>query len=312
MKFRTAINIEKHRCNLSHSDKVLALGSCFVENIGVKLTHLKFNLNVNPFGIIFNPYSIAKILNNGLEKPIKLDRENDVLAQNGIYKSYDFHSSFNAESYNDFIENTETEFKQLKSQLLKDDYLFLTFGTAWVYRLVDNNRVVANCHKVPQNNFTKSLLDLTEITDIYVAILKRIIEKNSSIKIVLTVSPVRHLKDGVVENNQSKSILLLLCKALADDFKQNVIYFPSYEIQMDDLRDYRFYKSDLIHPNDMAIDYIFEQFSKSFFTTKTVALNKRIDKLNKLESHRFLNATESDKKKHFEKIESLKQELKLV
>ena len=311
MKFRTTLNIEKNQANISHKDTILAIGSCFVDNIGTKLSKLKFSVNLNPFGIIFNPYSIAKILNNGLVKSIKLERECDILEQNGIYKSYDYHSKFNAKSYNDFITNVDDENKVISNQLKTNDYLFLTFGTAWVYRLIDANKIVANCQKVPQVNFTKELLDIEALTKIYVKIFKQIIDKNPKIKIVLTVSPVRHTKDGIIENSQSKSVLLLLCKALSDDFKQNVIYFPSYEIQMDDLRDYRFYNSDLVHPNQMAIDYIFEQFSTSFFTNETLSLNKKIEKLNNLENHKFLSATVEEIAGHKMKIENLKSELKL-
>lgn len=311
MKFRTELKFDKQRHNLSHTDSILAIGSCFVENIGAKLSRLKFDMHINPFGIIFNPYSMAKILNNGLENPILLEKECDVLENKGIFKSYDFHSKFNANSYNGFIKKIETEQKVLKTQLEHSNYLFLTFGTAWVYRLIDANKIVANCQKVPQSNFTKELLDLTEITEIYVKIIRELIKSNPLIKIVLTVSPVRHIKDGIVENNQSKSVLLLLCKALSDDFKQNVIYFPSYELQMDDLRDYRFYNSDLVHPNQMAIDYIFEQFSKLFFTEETKALNEKIEKLNRLQNHVFLSATDVEIKKHNAKIEMLKSEIGL-
>lgn len=311
MKFRTELKFDKQSHDLTHSDSILAIGSCFVENIGVKLSNLKFKINVNPFGIIFNPYSMAKILNNGLKHPIQLEDECDVLEHNHIFKSYDFHSKFNAITYNDFIKKVDIENKTVKGQLVNSNYLFLTFGTAWVYRLIEANKIVSNCQKVPQSSFTKELLDLNDITAVYVKLIKEIIKSNPTIKIVLTVSPVRHIKDGIVENNQSKSVLLLLCKALSDDFKQNVIYFPSYEIQMDDLRDYRFYNADLVHPNQMAIDYIFEQFSKLFFTDGTKVLNEKIEKLNRLQQHKFLSATEIEIKKHNTKIELLKSEIGL-
>lgn len=309
MKFRTELQIEKLNQNITHNDSVLAIGSCFVENVGAKLYDYRFNININPFGIIFNPYSIAKILNRGLDRSLKLDRECDVLEQNGVYKSYDYHSKFNSNSYNNFIQKTDLEYEAIKEQLKSGDYLFLTFGTAWAYRLIESNQIVANCHKVPQSNFTKELLDLNELTEIYLKIFKKLISNNPKLKILLTVSPVRHTKDGIIENSQSKSTLLLLCKALSDDFKHNVVYFPSYEIQMDDLRDYRFYNSDLVHPNQMAIDYIFEKFSSAFFTDKTNELNTKIEKLNKLENHRFLNASEEEKQKHYDKIEDLRKEV---
>lgn len=309
MKFRTELKLEKLKTDLTHSSSSVALGSCFVENIGQKLIDLKFDFKINPFGIIFNPYSIAKILNRSIDNPIKLEPECDVLAQNDIYKSFDYHSKFYADSYDDFIQNMNKNFSAINFDLKNGDFLFLTFGTAWVYRLIASNQVVANCHKVPQSEFVKELLDLNELIEIYSKLVNRIVEKNPKLKIVLTVSPVRHIKDGIVENNQSKSVLLLLCKAISDDFKQNVLYFPSYEIQMDDLRDYRFYNQDLIHPNQMAIDYIFEKFSNGFFNELTKSKNKKIAKLIQLENHRFLNATEEQITQHQAKIEALKEQL---
>lgn len=309
MKFRTDLQIDKLNHDITHDSGVLAVGSCFVENVGSKLNQLKFDVTINPFGIIFNPYSIAKIINRGLDKPMKLERECDVLEQNGIYKSYDYHSKFNAKSYDEFIENADYQYDLLNKQLKSKEYLVLTFGTAWAYRLIESNQVVANCQKVPQSNFTKELLDLNDLIEIYSKLIKKLAAANPKLKVILTVSPVRHIKDGIVENNQSKSILLLLCKALSDDFKHNVVYFPSYEIQMDDLRDYRFYNADLVHPNQMAVDYIFEKFSNAFFTAETNNKNKLIKKLNQLEGHTFLNATEDQILSHQKKIDALKAQV---
>ncbi len=309
MKFRTELKLNKYNSSISYSDSILAFGSCFVEHIGAKLVQLKFDISINPFGIIFNPYSMAKILNNGLDVPIKLERECDVLEQKGVFKSYDYHSKFNSSSYNEFIKNVEDQNLNTNIQLKNSSHLFLTFGTAWGYRLIEANKIVANCHKIPQSDFTKELLNLNELTEIYCKLFNQIIKSNPNIKIVLTVSPVRHIKDGIVENNQSKSILLLLCKALADDFKHNIIYFPSYELQMDDLRDYRFYEADLIHPNQIAIDYIFEKFNNLFFEEKTNKIINKIEKLTRLENHKFLSATETDIQKHNMKIERLKSEI---
>lgn len=309
MKFRTEIKLKDQESKVTHSDSILAIGSCFVEHIGAKLNQLKFDIDINPFGIIFNPYSIAKLLNNGLDNPIKLEEECDVLEQKGLFKSYDYHSKFNSTGYNEFIEKIDAQNLVTNSQLRTNSHLFLTFGTAWVYRLIEAGKVVANCQKVRQSEFTKELLNLNDLTEIYIQLFKKIVHANPTLKIVLTVSPVRHIKDGITENNQSKSVLLLLCKILADSFKENVVYFPSYEIQMDDLRDYRFYEADLIHPNKMAIDYIFEKFSQLFFDDTTLVLNKKIEKLTRLENHKFLSATKEEKKSHLLKIKELKKEI---
>lgn len=312
MKFRSELNIDKLSHSITHDSKILALGSCFVDNVGEKLSALKFDITINPFGIIFNPYSIAKILNQGLEEPIELESASEFMLQKESYKSFDFHSKFHSKSHDDFKAKVNSTHQAIKHQLHSASDLMLTFGTAWVYRHLDSNKIVANCQKEPQTQFKKEQLELSELVKIYTLLFNHLFKQNPNLKITLTVSPVRHLKDGIVENNQSKAILLLLCSKLAKRFSKQVIYFPSYDIQMDDLRDYRFYNSDLVHPNQMAIDYIFEKFSNAYFTDKTMQLNSKIEKLNKLENHQFLNATDAEKEKHQQKINQLKRELDLI
>lgn len=309
MKFRTEIQIPKSDFKISHSSSIIAMGSCFVENVGQKLGDLRFDIDINPFGIIFNPYSIAKILKNVIND--ELSYNTNFIERNQQFYGYDFHSKFNATNANEFLDKIKSTNKKTNQSLLMADALMLTFGTAWIYKHKISTQIVANCHKVPQSEFEKSMLDLEELKSIYQHLLTDLFEKNSDLKIILTVSPVRHLKDGFVENNQSKSVLLLLCQYLTNLFPEQVIYFPSYEIVMDDLRDYRFYNSDLIHPNQQAIDYIFEKFSATFFDDNTLNIIPKIIKLNQLKAHRFLNATDTDRLKHQSKIDKLESELNL-
>ncbi len=307
MKFRTEISITKYEFDITHQSSVLAIGSCFVENIGGLLKDYRFNININPFGIIFNPYSIAKILKNALSK--KINFNTNFIERDGTFYCYDFHSKFNAKSNKALLAKINSTNKKTNQSLLSANVLMLTFGTAWVYKQKTSTQVVSNCHKIPQHHFTKHLLDLGHLKKTYTALFKDILKHTPSLKIILTVSPVRHLKDGFIENNQSKSVLLLLCNYLADAFPNQVIYFPAYEIVMDDLRDYRFYNEDLIHPNRQAINYIFEKFSETFFNEKTKEILPKVKQLNALKQHQFLNASQHQIKQHQTKIIELENSI---
>jgi len=307
MKFRTELILPESDIKINHQSKLIAIGSCFVENAGNRLKDFKFNIDINPFGIIFNPYSIAKILSNAIQEDFNFNT--DFVERNNSFYCYDFHSKYNATKANELLDKIKSTNKETSQNLLNTDVLMLTFGTAWIYKHLPSNQIVANCHKVPQKEFSKSLLDLAELKVLYKNIFTELFTQNPHFKIVLTVSPVRHLKDGFIENNQSKSILLLLSKYLADTFPHQVVYFPSYEFVIDDLRDYRFYNSDMIHPNQQAIDYIFEKFSQSYFDNQTLKILPKINQLNQLVGHHFFNATSEQINKHQQKIKQLQTEL---
>lgn len=294
MKFRTEWNSSKSEKEWSHKQSFLAIGSCFVENIGRKLQDLKFNIQLNPTGILFNPESIYNLLN------AKPTNQAHLVEQNGILKSLDYHSKFYTTDQSSFLEMETKVISQVQQQLLSVNHLILTFGTAWAYRYIPTNQIVANCQKLPQKEFTKELLDLETLKNQYQSLFLRLKKANPALQITLTVSPVRHTKDGLIENNWSKSILLLLCQHLSQSFTEFVNYFPAYEIQMDDLRDYRFYDKDLIHPNQQAVDYIFEKVGETYFNDATKQLNQDIIKLNALKRHlpihqSEVNQTQKDK-----------------
>ncbi len=312
MKFRTEFNIPESRHKINHQSKILALGSCFVEHIGSRLKDLQFNIQINPFGIIFNPYSIAKILNSALPEKIELQTASPIIKkENKTFVNLDFHSKFNASTRPELEQNISIKNALVTDHLSTANFVILTFGTAWVYTHLESNHIVANCHKIPQQQFKKSRLELNDLTSIYEALISKINQLNPDLKILLTVSPVRHLKDGFIENNLSKSTLILLCQNLASTFPNVVEYFPSYELQMDDLRDYRFYNSDLLHPNEMAKSYIFEKFATTYFDDKTQLLNRKIQKLNALKKHKFINASKTEIENHQNKIKKLEEEISL-
>ncbi len=266
MKFRTKIEPTDLGFEINLHDGIITVGSCFSEIIGNRLSENKLNCLCNPFGTVFNPLSIFKLLRHSLSKqPVY----HHLFAENadGDWSHFDFHSRFTADSRekleNELLAVYNTAFQALRSAKV----LIITLGTANVYELKSNNQVVANCHKQPQKLFNRRLLTLKEIQRDFQHFYDLLRMVNSKIKVIFTVSPVRHTRDGLTDNSLSKSILRSACHFIQKE-NPDVGYFPSYEIMMDDLRDYRFYKSDLIHPNEMAEQYIFERFSEALFSTE--------------------------------------------
>ena len=299
MNLKTQIKLQNYPISISHEDKILSIGSCFSENIGAKLKENKFDVLVNPYGIVFNPISISIAINECLEG--KQYKESDLNKNGEIYFSYNHHGSFSGLDSKAVLNNINEKIKKGNEFLENSDVLILTLGSAWVYRRKQTNEVVANCHKVPTTEFTKELLSVSEVVEKLTDSINRIKSVNPSIKIITTISPVRHWKDGVVENQHSKATLHLALKELNEGFEDSY-YFPSYEIMMDELRDYRFYGDDMLHPSELAIDYIWEKFGDSFFDTNTKELNKRISQLNKEKNHRPLNPESVDFKKFQDQI----------
>ena len=259
--FRTVVNPETSGSLITLKHRVLTLGSCFSDAIGRRLSEVKIDTKVNPMGVIYNPISLHKAVQYCLMK--KTLTQATFIQNQDIHLNYDFHSSFSSLSQNDLQKEIQYVLDSTHEFLKTADWIILTYGTAWVYE--HNGQIVANCHKMPGNLFTKKLLNLDAITTSFESLYVMLKEFNPDLKIILTVSPVRHIKDSLPLNTVSKSLLRLACHQCAERFK-DVEYFPSYEIMMDDLRDYRFYKPDMIHPTEQAEDYIWEKFIESNLT----------------------------------------------
>lgn len=276
MKLQTNIPIQIEENLIDYNSKILLLGSCFVENIGEKLEYVKFQTLQNPFGILFHPIAIEKILSRALNN--NLYTEEDIFFKNELWYCFEVHSCINGIDKEDFIELLNSKLKELRDYLIKSTHIVLTYGTAWVYRFKETQKIVANCFKIPQNEFNKELLLVNEISDSLSNVVSLIKKYNPKASIITTVSPVRHLKDGFVQNNLSKAHLITSIHQVLsrDSDLKNLHYFPSFEIMMDELRDYRFYKEDLIHPNKTAVSIIWEAFSKAWISSKTVLLQKEI------------------------------------
>ncbi|WP_445748626.1 GSCFA domain-containing protein [Polaribacter sp.] len=278
MKLQTQIPLQKESKNpINYHSKMVLLGSCFSENIGAKFDYFKFQNLQNPFGIFFHPKAIEKFLQQVTSK--KVFTENDIFFENERWHCFDAHSSLSSVDKNVILNRLNTGILNANSALQNATHCFITLGTSWVYRNIETNEIVANCHKIPQKKFTKELLSVTEISASLHHIITQIQSINPTITIVFTVSPVRHLKDGFVENTQSKAHLIAGIHSVLNG--ENACYFPSYEIMMDELRDYRFYTEDMIHPTKIAIDYIWEKLVTTWFSDDSIPVMNEIDSIQK-------------------------------
>lgn len=283
LNFFTPISIPESGSKIGCATRILGLGSCFSDHIGQRMTSHCFDAMINPFGTIFNPMSMAKLMQMALSSEFVTSK--DIEERQGRYFHYDFHSSLDRSNRDSTARAINEALEAVGNYLRTADFLILTFGTSIVHKLKSNGEVVSNCHKVASSNFDKALLSTDEMFDSLRTVIDSIRKENPGVKIILTVSPVRHTREGLVNNNRSKSRLIDLCHLLVEELPQ-VTYFPSYEIMMDELRDYRFYAADLIHPNQIAVDHIWSYFTTCFFDEK--ALNKLIDmaSLIKARQHR--------------------------
>jgi hypothetical protein len=282
LSFRSEVFPDFFPNKFGYHSKILLMGSCFTENIGKKLQDLKFPVVLNPFGILYNPASIAQSLFRLLEP--EQYQVNDLIFFNEKWVSLAHHGRFSCQKAEETIDLINSEL-MLGAKSIEDcSVLFITFGTSWVYLYKKDNKVVANCHKIPSDEFEHYSLSISEIVEMYAGLLETIHSRNQHIKVVFTVSPVRHWKDGPVNNQYSKSILIVAIQELIKKF-DFISYFPSYEIFMDDLRDYRFYADDLFHPNKIGIDYVWQKFSESFIDESALNTANKIDKINKALAH---------------------------
>lgn len=268
MDFKTTVELPLSELDIRYSDRMMLFGSCFSENIGNLLVQAKFDCDVNPFGILYNPCSVAAALRDVLAGRIYTEADWELFDTDGWWSSYMHHSRFSAASVGECLARINQRLEKASGSFPYLKYLFLTFGTARIYRLASNGRVVANCHKQPARLFRQELLTVDGIVEEYKPLIQRMLEVNPSLQIVFTVSPIRHAKDGMHGNQLSKSVLLLAIDRLCTLFPC-CHYFPSYEIQLDELRDYRFYADDMLHPSPLAVSYIWECFKQCYFGKET-------------------------------------------
>lgn len=281
--FRTIIPPTNFSFKIAHKNRIMCLGSCFAENIGRFIANAKFSSLINPFGIIYNPMSICKALDMIIQN-VAINKS-DLITINDRYHHWDFHGDLSGIDQDRTSALLTSTINNAHKFIQDADILFITLGTANAFRLKQKNQIVANCHKYPNKNFNRIALQADEMVTQFQKTIETLKLINPGLNIVFTVSPVRHLRDGLANNQLSKAKLLLtahhLCKT-----NQDVHYFPSYELVVDDLRDYRFYTSDMLHVNETGLAYIWQYFKESFFSDQTINLIDKINKINKDIAHK--------------------------
>ncbi len=307
--FRTKLPPFQSPLRLAHSDHTLCVGSCFAEHIGGRLRKLKFPALVNPFGIVYNPVSVGQVFEKLLSgEPF---REEDLFENLGLWHSFAHHGRFSYPEKTEALEGVNRSLAEAGAFLAKANRLIVTLGTSNVFVFKKNGEIVANCHKVPGHEFERRRLTIAEIVQALAPVFEKLWEQTPSLEIIATVSPVRHLRDGLIENQRSKATLLLaleeICRRLPF-----VHYFPAYEILLDDLRDYRFYEADMAHPNPVAVDYVWQYFEEAFFDEKTRTLCRRIERIAAAAAHRPFHPQSVEYqnfiKKTMEEMERLERE----
>jgi hypothetical protein len=304
----TPATIPNYPFRITYRDTSLWIGSCFTSNIGDAMTALKFHCEVNPFGALYNPASILAALKMLLGK--RQLSSDDLFEFNELWSSFYFHSSFSDIDRSNALELMNRQLAVASNRLYDSRYLFVTFGTADVFRLKTSGEIVGNCHKLPSENFVHERLSVDEIVSAYVGLVNDMTEMLSEIKIIFSVSPVRHLENGAHDNQISKSILILAVDRLIDIFPDRCFYFPAFEIVLDELRDYRFYEKDLCHLSETAIDYIREVFIDAMVCEQDRKIMTEIERLNRARVHRPFNVGTKIYRRFVENTDKKESELK--
>ncbi len=284
MEFRTTVRVREHHDLLGHSDRVLLMGSCFSDNIGTRMRQALMRVMVSPTGTLYNPLSIGAAVDRIIDgTPVE---GRDLVEHGGVWNSYDFHSRFSLTDKDLAVERMNARVTQAREFLADCELLTLTLGTAIVYRLKSTGRVVANCHKQPSGLFTREMMMVQQVSDELSRVLERLHRFNPRLRVVITVSPIRHIADGLDRNALSKAVLRVGADAVCND--TDCIYFPAYEIMTDELRDYRFYAADMLHPSDVAVDYLWQVLQGAYMDDRAVQAVARCERVSRRLTHRPL------------------------
>ncbi len=306
MQYQTTVPVDPGSPKISYESELVLLGSCFVEHMGNKLEHFNFRSHTNPFGVIFNPWSQAALLERAVNG--RLFTAEDAFFANGRWHSFEVHSRCSHPDKEQFIEGLNHGVITLQQKLRSATHVVFTYGTSWVYRHLEADRIAANCHKQPQRYFEKELLDVEEIVLQLEKADHLIKSVNAACSVIATVSPVRHIKDGMVENQRSKAHLIT---ALHNFLERTPSwhYFPSYELVMDELRDYRFYADDMIHPSGMAVEVVWSRFQEAWIDQEVKGVMKSVDRIRKALQHRPFDPDGEAHQQFMEKVEKEKRQL---
>lgn len=302
MNFRTEISIPEFPFSVEHGDRILTLGSCFSAHMAERLHQSLFHVIDNPFGTSYNPVSLANQLERIQSGEAYL--RDELNHHNELYFSFDHYTAFSHPDAETMLNSVNSALRRATHSLPETKLLILTLGTAhaWKHRQLD--RIVNNCHRIPGTEFERVLLSAGQIQEALQSSIEILLKQNPNLNVVLTVSPVRHLRDGAIANQRSKSILLVAAHELAEQ-QPNLHYFPSYELMMDDLRDYRFYASDLLHPSEQAVEYIWQKFSNVVLSKGSLDALPKMEQLVRFLKHRPANPQSSAYRESAEKMYSL-------
>lgn len=307
MKFLTSIPLHSQKEFLiDYHSNILLLGSCFAESIGDKINYFEFQKTQNPFGILFHPVAIQSLIEKAVTKYIYTEK--DIFFHNEQWHCFEAHSKLSKLNKKELLQHLNEQVAITKKALFEASHVVITLGTAWVYTFKNTLKTVSNCHKLPSNQFAKSLLSIDKISQTLETLVTDIKQANPQASIIFTISPVRHLKDGFVENTQSKAHLIGALHQVVSS-KQNTYYFPAYELMIDELRDYRFYKPDMIHPNQTAVNYIWEKFCSVWLSDKASTTMQAVDEIKKGMLHKPFNPKSKAHKLFLEKLKSKKKAL---
>ena len=275
MNLITPVHISKPSFDINHAQRILMLGSCFVDEMGAKLQADKFHCLVNPFGVLYNPASIAALLLRSISEREYDDQSPEILFADGLFHSWMHHSQFSSANKKELTDRLNSTLLLVSEWLQQADILIITFGTSYIYRLKDTGMLVSNCHKQPDSLFLRQRLSAYDIADSWKTLLQLLHSVNPKLRVIFTVSPIRHKRDGLHENQLSKAELLLAIDEIlqTSPVQDCSYYFPSYEILLDELRDYRFYATDMVHPSPLAVDYIYEQFQNTLMSKEEQKLS---------------------------------------
>lgn len=301
MNLQTKITIAAPDFSIDYNSRLMMLGSCFAENMGSKFSYYKFDVDVNPCGIIYNPLSVANVLRLIVDG--KRFEKEDLRENAGKWVSLYHHGAFSSGDPNECLHRINERLEKATGELRSLDLLVITWGTAWVYKHVRENMVVSNCHKIPSQEFVRYRLSVEDIVTEYVSLIGRLREINPGLRVLFTVSPIRHWKDGAHGNQLSKATLLLAIDRLRERL-DHLYYFPAYEIVLDELRDYRFYADDMLHVSGFTVDYIWERFLYSFISPDVLGLMNQIGRINKGVAHRPFDPKSEDYQRLVKKMQA--------
>ncbi len=298
--FYTVVDVPDDLPRLAQADSLMLLGSCFAEHMGLRLKEAKFRCEVNPYGVLYNPSSISAALRE--MQSGKVYGEEDLFCFRGLWHSAMHHGMFSSATVEETLRDINRRIQEAHEVLKKLDCLLITFGTAWVYEAKDTGRVVGNCHKLPEKNFVRRRLSVEEIVMDYTSLLSGLLSRNPELRVIFTVSPIRHVRDGLHANQLSKATLLLAVDALRHAFPDKVAYFPAYELLLDELRDYRFYAEDMVHPSEVAVRYVWQRFVRACFTAEALLIAGECDDIRKRLSHKPFYPDSEEYKRFLEQI----------